>query len=492
MIALLSLPVALAVGESADIELLRPSFSPGAIPGIDSPLMVDFGNIRLGVLAQYTRDPLVLYAEGDDRGAVIARRQTIYLGLSSDLGQRTSMRLLRPMAAQWGSENPDLAGSSLGLADLSGGLRQQLGSIGATTIALRGDITVPTGARLSWLGESQPRAYLGAVALAELGAFAPMLDVGVTLRAPVDTEQDFLLGNEVTANLGLRYIIWPEQVTLSAGLLSRTSTTDFLQRGASTGSELISVVQLSPRPGRQWDIGVGKGLADGYGTSEFRAFAGMTWIRVEDAPLPQPPAVVITELPPEPIAMEVLEEDTWDDDELARIEEKQIVIRDPIQFEQGTARILEDSLPTLHYVAALMNSNWLIGHVVIEGHASEEGSFAYNYDLSIRRARSIFEALLQASVHPDRISYRGMGEVIPVRAGEDEESLAANRRVEFHIVQQLSESDPPPEYRPVEQTPWDGAPVDLTVPDTAPAPTRREGDPLDIQQFLDEADEDTP
>jgi outer membrane protein OmpA-like peptidoglycan-associated protein len=188
--------------------------------------------------------------------------------------------------------------------------------------------------------------------------------------------------------------------------------------------------------------------------------------------------------PPEPIDIEILTEEPWEEGVLARIEEQKIIIRDPIQFEFNTERILPISIPTLRYVGLLMNEDWRIGHVVVEGHASEEGSFEYNYDLSIRRARSIFEELLRAGVHPDRISYRGMGEVIPRTSGEDETSLAENRRVEFHIVHQHSERDEGPDYRTVEQAPWDGAPVELIVP--APAPPKTDDDLLDINQFLEE------
>ena len=88
------------------------------------------------------------------------------------------------------------------------------------------------------------------------------------------------------------------------------------------------------------------------------------------------------------------------------------------------------------FVAKLINEDIQIGHLVIEGHASEEGSYGYNYDLSNLRARAIYRALVEAGVHPDRLSHRGYGEAIPIKSGEDEASLALNRRVEFHIVRQ--------------------------------------------------------
>ncbi len=492
---LLALPLllstALAAGESADIELLRPTFSPGSAPGIDSPLVVDYGTLRIGSLIQYTRDPLVLYAEGEDQGAVVGRRQTLYLGVSTDLGRRTSARFVLPSATQWGSENPERVGSAVGLGDLSAGLRQQLLSPGPVIIGANIDLIVPTGTRLSWLGEDSARLLVGGLIHADLGRFHPMLALSTIQRAEVDTGQDFILSDEVNANLGLRYELWPDNFAFTLGMLSRTATTSFLRSGASTASELVADLQFRTSEQTLWDLGVGKGLAQGVGTSEFRLLLGMTWTRPEKTePIPQP-VITITEQPPppEPIDIAVLTEEPWEEGELARIEEKKIIIRDPIQFEFNTEIILPVSIPTLRYVGRLMNDDWRLGHVVIEGHASEEGSFEYNYDLSIRRARSIFEELLRAGVHPDRISYRGMGEVIPRSAGEDEASLAENRRVEFHIVHQNSERDAAPEYRSVSQAPWDGKPVELVTPAPKP-PDTDDDDILDVNQFLDDESDD--
>jgi len=492
-VILLLLQGALAAGESADIELLRPTFSLGAAPGIDSPLVVDYGHIQIGSLIQYTRDPLVLYAEDADQGAVIGRRQTLYLGVVADLGRKTSARLILPGAAQWGSENPERVGNAVGFGDITAGIRQQLISTGPVIIGAHIDLAIPTGTRLSWMGEDGPRFMAGALVHADLGPLHPMLTLSTTQRAEVDTEQDYLLGDELNANLGLRYELWPDNFAFTLGVLSRTGTASFMKSGGASTSEAIADLQFRTSEQVLWDVGIGKGLAQGVGSSEFRLFAGMTWSR-PDKPAPLPPPVIrVTEQPaPEPIDIEILTEETWEDGELARIEEKKIIIRDPIQFEFNTERILPISLPTLRYVGQLMNDDWRIGHVVVEGHASEEGSFEYNYDLSIRRARSIFEELLRAGVHPDRISYRGMGEVIPKTDGVDESSLAQNRRVEFHIVHQHSELGESPDYRPVEQAPWDGEPVELVEP--APEPPKTDDDLLDINQFLEEDEpiEDEP
>ena len=91
------------------------------------------------------------------------------------------------------------------------------------------------------------------------------------------------------------------------------------------------------------------------------------------------------------------------------------------------------------------------------------GTHEYNYDLSNLRARAIFRALIEAGVHPDRLSYRGYGEAMPKNLGSDEAALAENRRVEFHIVRQ----DPPEtllELRELRSAPWADILLKLVIP----------------------------
>ena len=189
-------------------------------------------------------------------------------------------------------------------------------------------------------------------------------------------------------------------------------------------------------------------------------------------PLPPPPENFVIEIEEPVVPVLVEEEPEWEPEELAKVEADQIIIRDNIQFELGTANILPESKPTLVAIAKLVNTDVQLGHIVIEGHASEEGTDAYNYDLSNLRARSIYRALVEVGVHPDRLSHRGYGEALPkvtIKEGEDESLLAENRRVEFHIVRQ----DPPEtklDLRKIIKQPWDGQPLRSIIP----KPSRKE------------------
>ena len=72
--------------------------------------------------------------------------------------------------------------------------------------------------------------------------------------------------------------------------------------------------------------------------------------------------------------------------------------------------------------------------VRLEGHADERGSTVYNLSLGERRAESVRQYLWNLGVRADleTLSY---GEELPVDTGHSERSWAANRRVEFEIVE---------------------------------------------------------
>src|SRR5689334_12208941 len=95
--------IAAAEGRSVEIELLRPTFSPGSIPGIDSPTIIGKGSWRTGVMLQYEKDPLILYQYGQEDGSVISNRIGASLGASYDLNKWVSARLGIPLGTNSGS-----------------------------------------------------------------------------------------------------------------------------------------------------------------------------------------------------------------------------------------------------------------------------------------------------------------------------------------------------------------------------------------------------
>jgi outer membrane protein OmpA-like peptidoglycan-associated protein len=79
---------------------------------------------------------------------------------------------------------------------------------------------------------------------------------------------------------------------------------------------------------------------------------------------------------------------------------------------------------------------------VIEGHADNTGNADYNVKLSLRRAESIRNALVEFGVSEDRMAAEGYGANFPVASNDTEEGREQNRRVEIVILRAgLSASD---------------------------------------------------
>ena len=202
MIALLLLagsPAALAAGSSADIELVRPSFSPDSLPGFDSPVIEGRGHARYGGLLQYQRDPLIVYEDAQELGAAVARRQIIALGASWDLGRVASARVVVPAGIQWGTQVPDLARDGPVMGDISGGFRFRFANADRVQWGASMDLYLPTATREAWMGETIPRGRIGLPGLVSLGNFDVLVDVALMVRQPVLTQQQFTLGQELQA-----------------------------------------------------------------------------------------------------------------------------------------------------------------------------------------------------------------------------------------------------------------------------------------------------
>ncbi len=458
--------LARADGYSLDPELVQSSFSFHALPGMDSPHIPGEAGMRVGTTLQLERDPLVLYLGEDDQASIIGSRGDVQLGLSYDWNSRLSTRIVVPLAFQGEGEVPSLAAAGFGMRNMSLGGRVGLADTEYLTVAARADVALPTGTRTRYMGEEAPRVGLGFLVGAELGPVEAMIDAGYSGTTVVETEYDLSMGSEAVANLGLRYQLVPERFALGLATLTRTGAQTSLEPGGGRAEGLL-VAQAWPVDGIQLDLGVGRGLSAGYGTTGARFLLGLTWIKPAHVPelIPievedDPNALTLggrrieAELPDEPEDEDI----EWKQGELARVEaHKQVItIRDDIQFAVGSDEILSESLPVLDQVADLMASYWQIDHLLIEGHASEEGEYEPNFELSIDRARAVYVTLVEKGVHPARISFRGFGEVDPKDTGETEADLARNRRVEFHIVRQLEALEVPPEYSSTVRLPWTG------------------------------------
>jgi OOP family OmpA-OmpF porin len=111
----------------------------------------------------------------------------------------------------------------------------------------------------------------------------------------------------------------------------------------------------------------------------------------------------------------------------------QIVTLSKIHFEYNSDVIKDQSFDILHAIAMTIDTNPGIELVEVQGHTDERGSRMYNQDLSQRRAESVVRFLVKDGIARKRLEPIGYGEDEPKMQGHDEQSWAANRRVQFMI-----------------------------------------------------------
>lgn len=118
------------------------------------------------------------------------------------------------------------------------------------------------------------------------------------------------------------------------------------------------------------------------------------------------------------------------------IEKNFIKITEKIYFEFGKADIQERSFSLVDEIAEIVLENPQLKKIRIEGHTDDVGSDVANLRLSQARADSVVRAISDRGVNSNRLDAVGFGEMRPIDANETDDGRAANRRVEFIIVDQ--------------------------------------------------------
>jgi outer membrane protein OmpA-like peptidoglycan-associated protein len=461
-------------------------FSTDLLPGFDVPENERPGTVRWGLVGQYMLNPLVLYEFDEQVGPVVANRTSAWLGASADLTRALSVRASVPLHFQWGTEVPRYAADGFAVGDINVGMHAAFLRKPVVGMDVYADLALPSSRRDFYAGEKMPRLAMGLGLLANAGRFRWVTNLGFNLRfRNLDTTEDWTLSHELLLNNGFRITILPEQLTAGLTTYARFGVRNFFGGAESSGEALINLRYQFPAIGT-FVIGLtgsgGRGFTQGYGSSDARVMVGLDFARIppmkEDDPgFVDPNAGTGTADPGLQFNVrnigqikaegegEVVDAE-WEEGVFAKIDEKteRIIIRDAIQFKVNSKDLLESSYPTLDYIADLMNKDARILHVVIEGHASEDGEFDKNFGLSVDRAGSIWQRLVLKGVHPSRLSVRGMGEVQPVGPNEQYDALQASRRVVFHITGQLQAWETAPVYDLDLKYPWNGESYMATQP----------------------------
>ncbi len=122
------------------------------------------------------------------------------------------------------------------------------------------------------------------------------------------------------------------------------------------------------------------------------------------------------------------------DIDLQKVELGKIAVLENIFFDVDKYELKQKSITELQKLLDFLMDNKSV-KVEISGHTDNSGTSKYNNDLSLRRAESVFNFLVEKGIDPKRLSFKGYGALKPVAPNDTEISRQKNRRIEFRIVQ---------------------------------------------------------
>lgn len=105
-----------------------------------------------------------------------------------------------------------------------------------------------------------------------------------------------------------------------------------------------------------------------------------------------------------------------------------------VNFEYDKAELTPESIKLIEEFRVFMDEPKKIS-VELQGHTDSRGSEKYNQALSERRAKAVYDKLIELGVPKERLSYVGYGESRPLVVENNlEENYAKNRRVEAVVL----------------------------------------------------------
>lgn len=121
------------------------------------------------------------------------------------------------------------------------------------------------------------------------------------------------------------------------------------------------------------------------------------------------------------------------------VEKQEPIVLKGVTFAYDSAALTAQAKERLSSVVNALKSAENID-VLIAGHTDSIGSASYNLDLSIQRAKSVKEYLVEHGIDADRLQTKGYGETRPIApntkpdGSDNPEGRAKNRRVELHVI----------------------------------------------------------
>ena len=104
-----------------------------------------------------------------------------------------------------------------------------------------------------------------------------------------------------------------------------------------------------------------------------------------------------------------------------------------VEFDRNSSYLKKESYPELDKLISFMNMN-PNAHIRVMGHTDYIATDEYNQWLSDRRAKRVYDYLIEKGIAADRMTYIGFGKKVPIADNSTDEGRAKNRRVEVEVV----------------------------------------------------------
>lgn len=180
--------------------------------------------------------------------------------------------------------------------------------------------------------------------------------------------------------------------------------------------------------------GVFQDEKSGFNTDDARI--GIIGISVEIGPKvakAQPPVAPPVETPCPPCPQPPVVEQPKPRVVVISQEEKQVEIKQVIQFAWDSPVLDSTANKQLADVVRLITSSKGFEKIQVEGHASSEGQVKHNNVLALKRAQSVANFLVANGVAKDKLTVKGFGSSVPVATNSTEAGRVMNRRAEFVV-----------------------------------------------------------
>lgn len=377
-------------------------------------------NLALG----YSNDSLVVREVNSGRvGSLVGDRFSGLLSGFRSFG-RLQVGLALPLILEQGRDTGDVSTdnsvSGGGLGNLQGSAKVNL--YNRTSLKLAGlfKLEMPTNTT-DYAGSSSMVTHLSVLGEVQQKSFRVLSEVGVRLENSHDSVGNLWVDEEMLGKIAVGYRVNNVEPAASLALATTLGDGAFEVRRRNYAEAMLGANLYVDK---NWTLfaGGGRGLNEGYGSPDFRVFAGM---RFEPAPKtchivvqpPVPPVIpppVVKPPEPAPPAPRVL------------VIDNTFFAFDSSKLTSAGREMLDKAITDILSVGDGVSLR-------VVGHTDSIGSTQYNLKLGMKRAKSVEEYLASHGLSEVKTTTSSSGESEPRATNKTAAGRAQNRRVEITV-----------------------------------------------------------